>query len=211
MKRLCIIVVAVLALGAGAWAAPQASTEPDPAAHAASPGDAAEHHVATSPMAGSIAQSVAAAIVFLILLVVLYKMAWNPILKGLQDREGKIKADLEQAQKANDQAKATLAGYQEQLAKARDESAAIIAKGRGDAERIAAQLKDETQNEITEARKRAQAEIRFAKEQALADLYKQVARLSTGIAGRIIHREIRPEDQHKLVEEAMSAMEKTEV
>ncbi len=176
---------------------------------AASP--ALAEDAAANPFAGTIYQSAAAVIVFLLLLLVLKKLAWGPILKGLQDRENRIKADLERAERSAKEAVAKLAEYEAQLAKARTEVVAIIDKGRQDAEAIAHRMADETQEGIVAARKRAEAEIQHAKEQALADVYTQIARLSTQVAGRIVKREIKPEDQHDLVREAVNKLQTAKV
>ncbi len=156
--------------------------------------------------AGTFAQSIAAAIVFLILLTVLWKFAWGPILTGLQDREQKIKADLDQAQAAADEARATLEQYQRQLAEAAAEAGRIIEQGKADAHKIAASLKDQTQAEITQIRQRAQADIQSAKQQAISDVYAQAATLATGVAGQILGREVKAADHQRLIDESIAAM-----
>ena len=108
--------------------------------------DAAQ--ASATPFAGTLYQSIAAIIVFLLLLTVLRRYAWGPILKGLQEREGKIKADLERTEQANRQAQATLAEYRAQLAAAHAEGRQIIEQGRADAEKLADGLKSQTQAEI---------------------------------------------------------------
>lgn len=163
-----------------------------------------------NPFAGSIYQGIAAVLVFLILLAVLYKMAWGPILKGLQDREGKIKEDLESAERASAEARKKAEEYDRKLAEAQTEARSVIEQARGDAEKVAADLKAQTQREIDAMRERAQADIRAAKEQALSEIYAQAAELSTQIAGRILRREINADDQRRLVEESLAELAKSE-
>ncbi len=170
---------------------------------------AAEGAAAANPFAGTMYQSIAAAIVFLILLTVLWKFAWGPILTGLQDREQKIKSDLDQAQAAADEAKATLEQYQRQLAEATAEAARIIEQGKADAHKIAASLKDQAQAEITQMRERAQADIQSAKQQAITDVYTQAATLATGVAGQILGREVKATDHQRLIDESIAAMSKS--
>jgi len=159
-----------------------------------------------NPFAGKIFQAIAAAVVFLILFYLLKAKAWGPILQGLQDRERKIKADLENAEKAAKDANQTLAQYKQQLADAQREAQSIIEKSRGDAEKVATQLKNDAQTEITSMRKRAESDITAAKEQAISEIYAQVADLSTQIAGRIIRKEITPADQQQIVRESLSEL-----
>ena len=156
--------------------------------------------------AGTIAQSVAAVIVFMVLLAILWKAAWGPILKGLQDRENRIKEDLESAERSAKQAEQTLGDYQQRLADANIEVRQMIEEGRTNAQKLAAQLKDQTQNEITQMRRRAEADIAAAKERALNEIYAETALLATDVAGRILKRQISETDQQQLVNEAISEL-----
>ncbi|MCX5662195.1 MAG: F0F1 ATP synthase subunit B [Planctomycetota bacterium] len=166
---------------------------------------AQEGHEEPSLFAGTIYQSIAAILVFLILLAVLKKHAWGPIIKGLSDREGKIREDLEQAERAYKQAATTLEEYRKQLSAAHDEARKIIDQSRADAQRIATQIKDQTQAEINAMRVRAQAEIKQSKEQALSEIYTQTANLATDVASRILRKEINAADQRRLVEDSLAA------
>ncbi|MEE9212864.1 MAG: F0F1 ATP synthase subunit B [Phycisphaeraceae bacterium] len=161
---------------------------------------------APSVFAGTIAQSIAAMIVFLLLLAILWKAAWGPILKGLQDRENKIKADLEHAEAAARDATATLEQYKTQLAEAQAEVRKIIDQGRAAADRLAAKLKDQAQADITQIHQRAQRDIKTAKEQAISEVYAQTAMLATQVAGKILQRQINAEDQQRFVQESLDEL-----
>jgi F-type H+-transporting ATPase subunit b len=154
--------------------------------------------------AGTIYQAVAAAIVFLTLLFILKTKAWGPILKGLQDRENKIKSDLEAAERANADAHANLKAYQEQLTHAQAEAKRIIDQGRMDMAKINAQLKEQTQAEITSMRQQVQRDIQNAKDQAVKQLVEEVGLLSTQIAGQILKRELNANDQAELVRDSIA-------
>ncbi|MFP4145808.1 MAG: F0F1 ATP synthase subunit B [Phycisphaeraceae bacterium] len=171
---------------------------------------AAEEGEATTPMAGTYYQSLAAVIVFLILLAVLYKWAWGPILSGLQDREGKIQADLASAERRAREANETLAQYQAQLAEARQEAQQMIERSREDARKVAADLRAQAEQEAAQLRERTQRDIETAKEQAITDIYDRTAELSTQIAARILQRQIRPEDQQALVQRSLDELARTE-
>lgn len=164
---------------------------------------------AATPFAGTIYQAIAAAIIFILLLVILKKMAWGPILQGLVDREAKIKNDLESAENSAKQATATLEQYRKQLTEAHAEARKIIEQGRADAEKLAANLQKQAEADINGLRTRAQAEIASAKEQAVAELYEQAATLATSVAGKILQRELNPADQQRLVEESLATLQKS--
>lgn len=142
--------------------------------------------------------------IFLGLLFLLVRFVWPVILKGLQDREQKIRADLADAEKARDEAQQTLGQYRQQLAEARREAQKLIDDSRLEAERAAARIKEGAQADISQMRQRAQAEITNAKEQAIAEIYEQTAVLATHVAGQILHREINADDQRDLVERSLS-------
>ncbi|MCC7145665.1 MAG: F0F1 ATP synthase subunit B [Phycisphaeraceae bacterium] len=162
-----------------------------------------------NPFAGTVYQSVAAVIVFLLLFSLLVKYAWGPILKGLQERENRIKAVLEEAEASATKAAQTLGQYEVKLAEARAEAMRIIAQGRSDAEQVAGQIKTQAEQEIVNLRQRWQSEIHAAKEQAISDLYAQAASLSTQIAGRILHRTMNEGDHRALVEESLAELNRT--
>lgn len=178
------------------------------AAHALAGADAhgAEH--SPSPFAGTIAQSIAAALVFLILVVVLNKLAWKPILKGLQDREAKIKDDLSKAEHAAAKAEATLKEYQAKLTQAQADAQDIVTRARQDAERESLRIQEQTRRELDAMKKQATADVRYAKEVAISDIYREAASLSTAVAGRILGRVINADDQKALIEQAIREREK---
>ncbi len=169
---------------------------------------AAEGEGGANPFTGTVYQAIAAAATFLIVYAVLKAKAWGPILKGLQDRENRIKSDLEQAEAASKEASAKLAQYEKRLAEANEEARKVIEQGKADAQRIAQSLRDQAQQEITQMRERAQDQIQAAREQALADIYEQAAVLATEVAGRILQREINADDQRQLVERSLSELSK---
>ncbi len=161
---------------------------------------------AANPFAGTIYQAVAAAVVFIVVLVVLKKAAWSKILLGLQDRENRIREDLETADRSAKQAQQTLSEYEQKLAAANDEVRQIIDQGRSDAAKLATQIKDDAQTQITQMRRRAETEIDAAKQQAVDEIYAQTAMLATEVAGRILKRQIDPQDQQQLVQETISEL-----
>jgi len=145
----------------------------------------------------------AAIVLFITLFVVLKKLAWGPILKGLDDRSLKIRTEIESAENARQQAGAALDKYQKELAKARHEAGEMICKAKGDAQRVADDLRAKNDAELTLLKERAMSDIEAAKRAALADLYGQTTSLATAIAGRILEREINEQDHTKLVEDSI--------
>lgn len=179
------------------------------AATFASPCLAAEGHGEEQPglLSPNLVVSLATIATFLLLLVILTKTAWKPILQGLQAREKGIRDQIEGAEKANADAKALLAEYEKRIAVATDEARSIVEEGRRDAQAVRAKIEEEAQAAASEERDRAVRDIDLARQKALKDIYDEVARVATDVAGRIVQREIRPEDHRKLVEQGFTQLE----
>lgn len=145
-------------------------------------------------------------LLFLILFAVLAKFVWPPILRGLRDRENKIRDDLQRAEDAANQAVATLEKYKQQIADAHKQAQQLIDQSRSEAEKVAMRLRADAEAEIQRLRDRTSSEIAAAKEQALSELYAQTAVLATEVAGQILRREINPGDQQDLVQKSLNQL-----
>ncbi|HRC86014.1 MAG TPA: F0F1 ATP synthase subunit B [Thermoanaerobaculia bacterium] len=175
----------------------------------AAPALAAEHaEAAASPFAGDLGNALWTLIVFALVLIVLGKFAWGPILKGLQQREDFIKKSLEDARRDRDEAEKRLAEYVEKLNQARAEASAIVEEGKRDAEAIKSRAVAELQKESGKLMERARREIGLARDAAIKDVYSQAARLATDAASRIIGAELKPEDHARLIAEAIDQLER---
>ena len=112
---------------------------------------------------------------FLVLLIVLAKYAWNPILKMLGDREGQIRTALEQADRARMEAADMMKQNEKNLARAEEEYQKMIREGRA----LAEKLKDEI---VTKAKQQAQQEIKQATEEIQRNVEAAKLQLRTEIA-----------------------------
>lgn len=173
---------------------------------AALPAWAAEEG-AGGPFAGNFGNALWTFLIFVLLLFVLGKYAWGPILSALQGREQFIHDSLAEAKKSRDDAAALLAEYEAKLAAARQEVEAILDEGRRDAAAVRLREEERAKQEAEKVLTRARREIEIAKDTAVKDLYQQAARLSTGIAQRILERELKPEDHTRLIDEAIASLE----
>ena len=143
-------------------------------------------------------------VLFVMFFIALSVLVWPKILKALQDRENKIKGDLDSAEQSAKTATEKLEEYEQKLALAAEESRQIINKGRADADKLAANLKEQAQTDISQMQQRAADEIDAAKQRALAELYSQTATISTQIAAQIIQKELSADDQKELIDETLS-------
>ncbi len=152
--------------------------------------------------------AVTALVVFLIAFGFLYVYVWPMIVKGLDEREKKIRDEIAAAEAAREQAKAALAEYQDSLARAREEAGQMIAKARADAKAVADELRSRNESELTDMKQRATKEIESAKQAAIGALHAEASNLAVSIAGKILQREINTRDQQMFVDESIKELAK---
>ena len=146
-------------------------------------------------------------VLFIVLVIVLGKFVWPKILQGLRTREDKIREDLTKAEQANEQAKQTLADYQQKLGQAHADARKLLDQTRSDAEQTRSKLLAEATAESASLRQRAADEIELAKQQALQEIYAQTAALATEVAGQILQRQVDEADAQRLVEQSLLEMD----
>jgi F-type H+-transporting ATPase subunit b len=160
-----------------------------------------------SLLAGDLGNSFWTILIFVLVLVVLGKFAWGPILKTLQARESFIHEALAKAKADRDAAEARLREYEERLATARAEATAIVEEGRRDAEAVKRKIEEEAKHASDQAIERARREIQMATDAATKDLYRLSAKLATDLAARVIGRELTPQDHDRLIAEAIDGIQ----
>jgi F-type H+-transporting ATPase subunit b len=181
-----------------ALAAPAAAL----AATAAGPAEAAPE-AGNNVFAGDVGYAIWTVLIFVLVLVVLGKYAWGPLLTGLQQREAFIREALETARRDREQAEQRLREYEEKLAASRAEATAIIEEGRRDAEAVKRRIEEQAKQESDKMIERARREIAAATAEAARQLYAQAARLATELAARVIGRELDPKDHERLIAESI--------
>ena len=158
------------------------------------------------PFEGNIGNALWTLVIFGLVILVLGKFAWKPILGGLQQREEFIRASLTQAKADREAAEAQLKQYSDKLVSARAEASAIVDEARRDAEEVKRKFQDETQADANRTIERARREIKIAQETAVKELYVLTARLTTEVAGKILEREIQPADHDRLIRDSIRAL-----
>jgi F-type H+-transporting ATPase subunit b len=161
---------------------------------------------ANNPFAGDLGNALWTVIVFGLVLVVLGKFAWGPILSNLQARESFILESLEKAKKEREEAEARLRAYEEKLAAARAEASAIVDEGRRDADVVKRRIEEHARQEADQMIARARREIQIATDTATKELYTLAARLATDMATRIVRKELTPQDHERLIAESIDAL-----
>ena len=145
-------------------------------------------------------------IIFVAVLIVLYKTAWPTVLAGLKAREDRIRSAIADADAARAKGEETLKEYNTQLATAAAQVRELLSQATLDAEKIAAGVKMRAQQEAEEIKEKAMKEIDSGKKQALTEIYEQAANLSTSIAEKILKRNLNADDQRDLVSQSLEQL-----
>lgn len=143
---------------------------------------------------------------FLIVLVILQRTAWKPLLAALTAREEKIRSSLHDAEEARQQAQRLLEENRKQLAAAEEQSQRIIKEGRDMAERLKAEILEKANASAQQAVVQAREEIQREKESALTQLRSEVADLAIMAAGKILDANLDDAKQRAIVDAAIRDM-----
>ena len=147
-------------------------------------------------------------ITFVILLFILKKMAWGPILNSLNERENFIKDSIDKAEKAQADAEKLLAENNANLAKAEEEAQKIIEQGREYSDKLKVQMLEESKNEAKKLITEATSEIERKNQEAFNNLKDQVADIAIDAAEKIIRANLDKEKQTKLINEYIKDLNK---
>ena len=140
---------------------------------------------------------------FIIVLAILGTKAWKPMIKALENRENFIRESLEEAEAARQEADKVASEYEAMVAKARQEAQEIVAAGKDTAERMKADILNEAQEKSSGILKQAEAQIAAEREKAIAEIRTQIVDISVAAAEKIISRSITPDDNERLIDDAL--------
>lgn len=130
------------------------------------------------------------AVILLILILLMRKFAWKPILNSLQEREDGIQGALDAAEEAKKEMQNLKSDNERILKEAREERDAMLKEARELKESMIAEAKTEAQAEADKMIAKAQASIASEKKAAIAELKGQVADISVQIAEKIVRKEL---------------------
>jgi F-type H+-transporting ATPase subunit b len=146
------------------------------------------------------------AITFLILIVVLAKFAFGPIVKVLDDRERTIREAIEQAKKERAEAERMLEEQKRSLATAQREAAELAQQSKQEVEALRQDLTAKARKEAEDLVASARKQIQDEKVKALSELKGQVADLAIDAARRLIKSSLDEKSQRALVEEYIAQL-----
>jgi F-type H+-transporting ATPase subunit b len=138
---------------------------------------------------------------FLLLLYLLNRFLFKPVLKLLDEREARIKKGLEDAEAAARDRELASAEREAALDEARKEAQAMVARANKIAEDSRAEILAEAKDQAEKISARAREEITAEKDRAMAELRATVADLALDAAARLVRSEMNQTTQRRLVED----------
>lgn len=159
-----------------------------------------------NPIAFDPAAFVLTLITVLVLLFLLRKFAWGPILLAIETRESRIEEAISQAEKDREQAQKVLAEYQETVKNVESEVAALREQGRTEADAIRKEILSKAEEEANARADRAVKDIELARRQALEDIRKEAVGLGMAIATKVVGRSMEGDDQRRLASDVVDGL-----
>ena len=144
---------------------------------------------------------------FLVLLTLLAKFAWRPIMQALESRQEMIQKSLDDA----DRAKKELQQVQQESAKivaeARAEADTIIASTRADSAKLKEDLREKARAEAQSILENAERQIQQERDRALSQIRQEAVDVSLMIASKLIKRNLSQADNEALIEDALKQVQ----
>ena len=144
---------------------------------------------------------------FLLLVFVLAKFAWKPLLKSLQDREDMVRSSLEDAEKAKSELERLNEESEAIMSKARSEAQSILADGKAAAEKVKDGIIAKSKEQANKIREDAGNQIQVEKDKAIAEIKEEVVNLTLSVAEKLIQKNLSDTDNKSLIEESLKKVQ----
>ena len=170
-------------------------------------------HEAESPGVFSFAINVSfwTVVIFVLLLFLLTKFAFPPILGYAAAREARIQEALDSARRDREEAQRLIEEQRIALAKAREEGQHLIGESQKAAERVRRELLEKARAEQDEMLQRAKAEIGEERAKAIDSLRREAVDLAVAAASRLVERKLDTQEDRRIVSEFLSQVKSSGV
>jgi F-type H+-transporting ATPase subunit b len=145
-------------------------------------------------------------VVFGVLMFILTRYAWKPMLEGLRKREDSIAEAIAEANRTRGEAQHLRDQFQGQIDNAHATVRDILDAARRDADRATQDMIAKARTEIQSERDRLRREIGTARDQALQELWSHTAQLATLISAKALRKHLSADDQRRLMDEALGEL-----
>lgn len=137
-------------------------------------------------------------VVFVLLLLILRRFAWGPILRAVQDREDHVRSTLESAASEREESTELLEQYRKQMLEARREAQDLIAKAKEMGVTVRKEIEEKARQEANVIMEKARVSIEKEKEAALDELRQGTVDIALAAAGKFIAEELNQDKDRKL-------------
>jgi len=146
-------------------------------------------------------------VTFLVLLGLLAKFAWGPLLKALEERQEMIRKSLDDADQATQDLKRLHQESAQIIAAARADAQSIVAKSRVAAETVREDLKQKAKEEAEALVRGAQRQIQLETARAVQQIRHEVVDLSLAVASKLIKKNLTQEDNDALIQDSLTQID----
>ena len=147
---------------------------------------------------------------FLVLVGLLAKFAWGPLLAAMAARQDAIRKSLDEARQAKQELERLNVESARILAQARTEAEAILTATRSDATQFREELKQQARAEAAAIVKNAEKQVELEKTRAIQEIRQEAVNLSVTIASKLLQRNVSKDDNLRLIEDTFKQIEATE-
>ncbi len=159
----------------------------------------------------NMAEFIPACIAFLIIWFIMAKFAWPMVLNMMEERENKIKSDLDAAEEAKKKAQLDAKAYEERIEAAEREATEIIAQAKRDAEEERARILGKAQKDAAATITKARDALESERKKAMVELSSSVVDLAVEIAGKIIGNDLDADAHRALAEKYLAEVGSSDV
>ena len=144
---------------------------------------------------------------FLVLLYLLKKFAWRPLLAALENRQEVIRKSLEDADQTKRELERVSQESRQIISQARAEAQSIVSRSRSEAEKLRAEVKQKARAEADSILREAERQIQLETAKALSKIRHDVVDLSLLVASKLIKKHLSKKDNESLIEDSLKQIE----
>ncbi len=173
-----------------------------PAAHGADAGHASPYLIPmkSEEIAEQAPLAIWSFVVFMVLLGIVGKFGWGPVVQAMHNREHHLEACLHDTEKARNEAEGMLRQYKAEMALASDKIKALLDEARRDAQHTGDEIVRKANAETELLQQRAHRDIEQARDEALVEIWSKAAAMSVQVAGKVLQKNLSVDEQNRLVE-----------
>jgi F-type H+-transporting ATPase subunit b len=146
-------------------------------------------------------------VIFVLLLLILRRFAWKPMLEGLPKREQHIRGSIDEAKKARDEMEQLRAKFKTEMDQAYAKIPLLMDEARREAQQMQEDMRAKAVADIQAERQRMRHDLDVARDQALQELWSQAAQLATLISAKAIGKSLTTDDHRRLLDESLQEMQ----